>query len=144
MSFLASPVIVLFLSMAVGYFIGRLRVGPIELGGISQQVECGNVIEPQIGLQNGYCFGSVKPDGAGCSAVIKLHPVDGGVQDAVGQDRRDMGSSGPYVAIGEAVDDKADDCIQLSQAVELERNVAPAVPGYKPANLRAVRLRPSQ
>ncbi|MBB3316666.1 aspartate-alanine antiporter [Rhizobium sp. BK181] len=39
MSFLANPVIALFLSMALGYFIGRLRVGPIQLGGI-----CGTLL----------------------------------------------------------------------------------------------------
>lgn len=34
MSFLTDPVIALFISLALGYLIGRLKVGPIQLGGV--------------------------------------------------------------------------------------------------------------
>ncbi|WP_027997985.1 aspartate-alanine antiporter [Sinorhizobium arboris] len=34
MSFLTDPVIALFISLALGYLIGRLKVGPVQLGGV--------------------------------------------------------------------------------------------------------------
>lgn len=39
MPLITNPVIALFVSLALGYFIGRLRVGPIQLGGI-----CGTLL----------------------------------------------------------------------------------------------------
>ena len=34
MSLLTDPVVALFLSLTLGYLIGRVRLGPIEIGGI--------------------------------------------------------------------------------------------------------------
>lgn len=34
MSFLTDPVVALFTSLALGYFVGQLRIGPVQLGGI--------------------------------------------------------------------------------------------------------------
>lgn len=39
MSFLTDPVVALFVSLALGYLVGRLRVGPIQLGGV-----CGTLL----------------------------------------------------------------------------------------------------
>ncbi|WP_407168147.1 aspartate-alanine antiporter [Bradyrhizobium sp. ORS 111] len=54
MSFLTDPVVAVLLSLALGYFIGQLRVGPVQLGGI-----CGTLL---IALALGQLGVRVSPD----------------------------------------------------------------------------------
>lgn len=54
MSFLTDPVIALFISLALGYLIGRLKVGPIQLGGV-----CGTLF---VALALGQLGVRISPD----------------------------------------------------------------------------------
>jgi aspartate-alanine antiporter len=54
MSFVRDPVVALFISLALGYFIGQLRVGPVQLGGI-----CGTLF---VALALGQLGVQISPD----------------------------------------------------------------------------------